>query len=151
MTAPRWEDVPEADRERVARCIRRERDTIGGGWAHGMLTTAERDDEIARLTPAYNAALARLAEPSAGEPSEAVKAWREVPWEDRWRLGNTLAHLVSEARHWVDTAEQHEADPAAVHDRRAKLRAREALVALVNEAEGNDGLALAREAERGEP
>lgn len=117
MTAPKWSEVDEHDRDRVRRCIERERDEIAIGWAHhAFLSRAEVEAEQARLTPAYAAALARLAEPSAAE------RWRAVP-----EVAKADAHKIVEA----EIAGCASANPGTCDE----CDALRALLALAREAE----------------
>lgn len=108
MTAPRWDDVPEAERERARRAIERAR-----GYAR-------RCDDTA-LVAALDAALARLAEP---EPDAAAR-WRAVPAGAR---ADMLARLERHADEW--------AQPGHMTERRqTQAEVRRALLALAREAE----------------
>jgi len=78
VTAPRWEDVPEADRAVFVDVMTRMRDDL----AQRARVDHGRPDIGDRSVAMFDAALARLAEPA--QPT-AAERWRAVPAEDRER------------------------------------------------------------------
>ena len=132
MTAPRWEDVPEEERDYVTRVLHddRARLTESIAWA------TRRGGPVPKYghrIDALDAALARLAEPAQSstpaapaQPS-AAERWRAVP--ERIRR-ETLARLERHADEW--------AAPRAVdaEDAAHRAAAGRALLALAREAEG---------------
>ena len=123
MTAPRWEDVPEEERDYVTRVLHddRARLTESIAWA------TRRGGPVPKYghrIDALDAALARLAEPAQ---SSAAERWRAVP--ERIRR-ETLARLERHADEW--------AAPRAVdaEDAAHRAAAGRALLALAREAEG---------------